>query len=60
MSLVTDILDRLTGIAVVRAELDVTMRHVGNLADRFWDHELRLRMLEQKPLPRKPKGGKVR
>ncbi len=55
MSLVTDILDRLTGIAVVREKLDITMQNVDKLSDRFWDHELRLRMIEQKRLPGKPK-----
>lgn len=55
MSLVTDILDRLTGIALVRDKLDTTMQNVDKLSDRFWDHELRLRMIEQKKLPERPK-----
>jgi hypothetical protein len=46
MSVVTDILDRLSGIAVVREKLDATMQRVEQLAERFWDHETRLRMLE--------------
>jgi hypothetical protein len=56
MSLITEILDRLTGIAIVREKLDTTMQRVDQLAERFWDHETRLRMLEEKKLLGKPKG----
>ena len=58
MSLVTEILDRLTGITIVREKLDTTMHRVDQLAERFWDHETRLRMLEEKKLLEKPKGKK--
>lgn len=58
MSLVTEILDRLTGIAVVREKLDTTMQRVDQLAERFWDHETRLRMIEGKKLLERPKGRK--
>lgn len=48
MSLVTDILDRLSGIAVVREQLNETTRNVERLADWLLDHEKRLTTIEAK------------
>lgn len=46
MSLVTDILDRLSGIAVVREKLSETTQKVNTLAAWVLDHEKRLTRLE--------------
>ena len=48
MSLVTEILDRLSGIAIVREKLNETTRHVEKLASWLLDHEKRLTTLEAK------------
>lgn len=53
MSLLTDVLDRLTGITVVREKLDTTMQRVEKFGEYVVDHEVRLRMLEGKKLPGK-------
>ena len=56
MSLVTDVLERLSGIAVVREKLDDTTRRVDKVADWLLDHERRITTLEaQRPLL---KGGR--
>ena len=56
MSLVTDVLERLSGIAVVREKLNDTTRRVEKAADWLLDHERRITTLEaQQPLL---KGGK--
>ena len=46
MSLMTEILDRLSGIAVVREKLNETTRRVDKLAD-WLDHERRIVRLEE-------------
>ena len=46
MSLVTDILDRLTGLAVVKAQLDTTAAELRRMGDWLLDHEKRLIRLE--------------
>ena len=46
MSVVTDILDRLSGVAVVRAKLDETLKRVDKVGDWLLDHERRLVELE--------------
>jgi hypothetical protein len=46
MSLVTDILDRLTGLAVVKAQLDTTAAEVRRMGDWLLDHEKRVIRLE--------------
>ena len=48
MSLVTDILERLSGIAVVREKLDDTAKRVDKVADWLLDHERRITTLEVK------------
>jgi hypothetical protein len=63
LSLVTELLDRLSGIAVVRERLADTAKRVDALADRLLDHERRITRLETlgprapagsaRPLPRK-------
>ncbi len=60
MSLVTEILDRLSSIAAVREQLNMTSQRVEKLADMLIDHERRLIRLEvsgpsaptPKPVPR--------
>lgn len=54
MSLVTKILDRLSGIAAVREHLNMTSQHVEKLADLLIDHERRLIRLEAGAPPHKP------
>lgn len=51
MSLVTEILDRLSGIAVVREKLNEATRHVDKISTWLLDHEKRLILLEAKSLP---------
>lgn len=46
MSLVTEILDRLSGVAVVREKLSETSQRVNTLAAWVLDHEKRLTRLE--------------
>jgi hypothetical protein len=46
MSLVTEILDRLTGIAIVRAKLAKTTQRVETIGARPLDHEKRILRLE--------------
>ena len=46
MSLVTEILDRLTGLAVVKAQLDTTAAEVRKLGDWLLDIEKRVIRLE--------------
>jgi hypothetical protein len=51
MSLVTDILDRLTGLAVVKVQLDMTATEVRRMGDWLLDHEKRLIRLESSSQP---------
>jgi hypothetical protein len=51
MSLVAEILDRLTGIAVVREKLSESGHKVDRLAEGLLDHEKRLIRLELTVLP---------
>lgn len=61
MSLLTDILDRLSGVAVVRERLSDTALRVDRLADRVLDHERRLARLETLILePRRAGAGASR
>jgi hypothetical protein len=46
MSLITEILNRLSGIATVREHLNMTSQRVEKLADLMIDHERRLIRLE--------------
>jgi len=46
LSLITDLLDRLSGVAVVRERLGDTAKRVDALAERLVDHERRLTRLE--------------
>lgn len=54
MSLVTEVLDRLSGIAAVREHMNMTSQRVEKLADLLIDHERRLIRLEAGAPPRKP------
>lgn len=56
MSLITELLDRLSGIAVVRERLADTAKRVDALADRLLDHERRITRLETLG-PQTPPGG---
>ncbi len=51
MSLVTDILDRLSGLAVVRAQLDTTAGEVRRMSDWLLDLEKRVIRLESAAPP---------
>ena len=57
MSMVTDILERLSGIAVVREKLNDTAQRIDKVADWLLDHEKRITTLEatQSALLRKTK-----
>ena len=46
MSVVTDILDRLSGVTAVREKLNSTSQRVEKLADMLLDHEKRILTLE--------------
>ena len=46
MSLVTDILDRLSGVAVIKAELEQTGKRIDRLGDLLMNHETRIARLE--------------
>ena len=46
MSLVTDILNRLSGISAVREQINMTAHRVERLADMLIDHEKRLIRIE--------------
>jgi hypothetical protein len=46
MSLVTDILDRLSGVAVVRTELTHTAQRIDRLGKVVFNHETRIARLE--------------
>ena len=63
MSLVTEILDRLSGVEIVRERLTDTGRKVERLAEAVLDHERRIVRLETSVFPfvtgtprRLPKG----
>jgi hypothetical protein len=46
VSLITDILDRLSGVAVVKAELEQTSRRIDRLGELMMNHETRIARLE--------------
>ena len=46
MSMVTDVLERLSGIAVVREKLNDTTQRFDKMADWLLDHEKRITTLE--------------
>jgi hypothetical protein len=46
MSVVTEVLDRLSGVAVVREKLDETARRIDKIGEWLLDHERRLTTLE--------------
>ena len=59
MSLITELLDRLSGIAVVRERLGDTAKRVDALADRLVDHERRITRLETLAPFEPPRGGRA-
>lgn len=52
MSVVTDILDRLSGVTAVREKLNHTSERVEKVADMLLDHERRILALEYGAPPR--------
>ena len=56
--MITEILDRLSGIAVVRERLAETGKRVDYLTDTLLDHERRLARLEAFTLEPQPRGAK--
>jgi hypothetical protein len=58
MTVITEILDRLSGVAVVRERLAETGKRVDQLAERLLDHERRLTRLEALTLEPQPRGAK--
>jgi len=48
MSLIAEILERLSGIAMVRENLDDTSRRIDRVADWLLDHEKRIVRLEER------------
>jgi hypothetical protein len=46
VSLISDILDRLSGVTVVKAELEQTAKRLDRLADLMMNHETRLARVE--------------
>lgn len=58
MSLVSEILDRLSGVSIVRERLGETAQRVERLAERLLDHERRLARLETLILEPRPRGTK--
>ena len=59
MSLITELMDRLSGVAVVRERLGDTVKRVDALTERLVDHERRLTRLEVLGPPEPPRGGRV-
>jgi len=59
LSLVTALMDRLSGVAVVRERLGDTVRRVDALTERLLDHERRLTRLEVLVSPEPPRGGRL-
>jgi len=58
MSLMSEILDRLSGVTIVRERLGETAQRVERLAERLLDHERRLARLETLILEPRPRGSK--
>lgn len=59
MSLLSEILDRLSGVAIVRERLSETSQRVERLAERVLDHERRITRVETlvlEPPPRRRRG----
>jgi len=59
LSLITELLDRLSGVAVVRERLGDTVKRIDALTERLVDHERRLTRLEVLVPPAPPRGGRV-
>jgi hypothetical protein len=68
MSLVTDILDRLSGVSLVKAELENTSKRIDRLCEVIMNHETRIarlegstavgRLIEAKPARKRPPSKK--
>ena len=59
MSLITELLDRLSGVAVVRERLGDTVKRVDALTERLVDHERRLTRLEVLMPSEPPRGSRI-
>ena len=58
MSVIAEILDRISGIAVVRERIADTARRVELLSERLLDHERRLTRVETLIAVEPPKGSR--
>lgn len=59
MSVLTELLDRLSGVSAVREKVTEAANRLDRLGERLLDHERRLSRLETmvlEPLPRRRKG----
>jgi hypothetical protein len=59
VSLIAELLDRLSGVAVVRERLGDAAKRVDALADRLVDHERRITRLETLAPSEPPRGGRL-
>jgi hypothetical protein len=59
LSLITELLDRLSGVAVVRERLGDTVKRVDALTERLVDHERRLTRLEVLMPSEPPRGSRI-
>jgi hypothetical protein len=59
LSLITELLDRLSGVAVVRERLGDAVKRVDALAERLVDHERRLTRLEVLVPPEPARGSRM-
>lgn len=60
MSVVSEILDRLSGVAIVRERLGETSQGVERLAERVLDHERRITRVETLILEPPPRRRRAR
>jgi hypothetical protein len=58
LSLITELMDRLSGVAVVRERLGDAVKRVDALTERLVDHERRLTRLEVLTPPDPARGGR--
>lgn len=59
MSLISELIGRLSDVAVVRERMGDAVKRVEALTERLVDHERRLTRLEVLVPPEPPRGGRV-
>lgn len=59
MSLISELMGRLSDVAVVRERMGDAVKRVEALTERLVDHERRLTRLEVLVPPEPPRGGRV-